>query len=127
MRRPAGCRTALQLSYDVFLLQGAGVAALAKQHAKDLSLKARAPLKLLRRFRPELIPGHSQAATFSYLLPPRVAHCGVALGECITWSIGLRAPDAQEVVGSFLEYLHDHLSADGVYRDADLLLQRHPL
>ena len=58
------------------------------------------PLKLLRGFRATrewlLEPGDM------LYLPPGVAHDGVADGECITYSIGFRAPTWQELLDPWL-------------------------
>jgi 50S ribosomal protein L16 3-hydroxylase len=60
-------------------------------------------------------------------LPPRCAHDGVAMvGGCITYSIGFRAPVAQELGVRFLEYLQDQLRLPGNYADPDLQQQRRP-
>lgn len=110
-------------SYDVFLLQGAGTRRWQISAQRDLSLQDGAPLKLLQRFRPQrdLL---MQSGDLLYL-PPEYAHHGIAVGECLTWSIGMRAPRQQEVAARFLDYLHDHLAVDGVYRDRGLKPQRH--
>jgi 50S ribosomal protein L16 3-hydroxylase len=104
-------------SYDVFLLQGAGERRWRVSRQRDLDL-IDAPLKILKRFAPEhewlLGPGDL------LYLPPECAHDGVALGECITYSIGFRAPSAQELGHRFLEYLQDHLELRGLYEDPDL-------
>jgi 50S ribosomal protein L16 3-hydroxylase len=94
--------------YDVFLLQGEGCRRWRVSRQRDLALVEGAPLRLLRRFRPEhewvLLPGDM------LYLPPRCAHDGVALEDCITYSIGFRTPSARELGVRFLEYLQDHLS-----------------
>jgi 50S ribosomal protein L16 3-hydroxylase len=59
-------------------------------------------------------------------LPPTYAHDGVALDECTTYSIGFRAPTAQEIAQAFLDHLHDTLALPGRYADPDLALQRDP-
>ena len=111
-------------SYDVFLLQEAGERRWQISGQRDLDLVENAPLKLLRRFRPQrawtLRPGDL------LYLPPRFAHHGVAIGECITWSIGFRAPGRQDMAERFLDFLRDRLRMDGAYRDPGLRLQRHP-
>lgn len=111
-------------SYDVFLLQGEGARRWRVSGQRDLSLVPGAPLRILQRFR----PGHEwvlHAGDILYL-PPRRAHDGIALGDCITYSIGFRAPDAQELGVRFLEFLQDHLRLTGMYEDPDLRLQRSP-
>jgi 50S ribosomal protein L16 3-hydroxylase len=110
--------------YDVFLLQGQGRRRWRVSRQRDLDLIDGAPLKILRRFRPsrEWI-----CATGDLLyLPPRCAHDGVALSECITYSIGFRAPGAQELGTRFLEYLQDELRLDGIYEDRGLRPARRP-
>lgn len=88
-------------SYDVFLLQASGRRrwSIGRQH--DLTLQKNVPLKILERFVPEesfvLEPGDM------LYLPPRYAHDGVAVGgDCMTCSIGLRAPAADELAADLL-------------------------
>lgn len=78
-------------SYDVFLLQVHGHRRWSIGRQRDLSLQPDVPLKILQNFEPEqtfdLAPGDM------LYLPPRFAHDGVAVGgDCMTYSIGLRAP-----------------------------------
>jgi 50S ribosomal protein L16 3-hydroxylase len=111
-------------SYDVFLLQIAGTRRWRVSRQRDLALVGNAPLKLLRRFRPAhewlLAPGDM------LYLPPQIAHDGIAADECVTASIGFRAPDTQELAARFLEFLGDELALEGTYRDPDLKLQQRP-
>ena len=110
-------------SYDVFLLQGAGTRRWQISNQRDLALLDGAPIKVLRRFRPQrdLL---MQSGDLLYL-PPDYAHHGTAIGECLTWSIGMRAPHQREVAARFLDYLQDHLTADLTYRDRGLKRQSH--
>ena len=102
-------------SYDVFLLQGEGRRRWRIGRQRDLALKPGLPLKILARFRPEhewlLGPGDM------LYLPPAVAHDGIALDACSTYSIGFRAPSAQEVAIAFLDWLRDRIALDGRYAD----------
>jgi 50S ribosomal protein L16 3-hydroxylase len=111
-------------SYDVFLLQGEGRRRWRVSRQRDLALVEGAPLKILRRFRPAhewiLEPGDL------LYLPPRYAHEGTALSDCISYSIGFRAPGAQELGARFLEFLQDELRLDGIYEDRGLKPARHP-
>jgi len=105
--------------YDVFLVQGAGRRRWSISRQRDLDLVEGTPLKLLRRFRPTqewiLEPGDL------LYLPPRWAHDGVAVGgDCITWSVGFRAPAAQELGERFLDYLQEHIALPGIYSDPGL-------
>ena len=111
-------------SYDVFLLQATGTRRWQISGQRDLALIEGAPLKLLRRFRPQRA-WTLNAGDLLYL-PPRIAHHGVAIDECITWSIGFRAPGPQDMVERFLDFLRDHLRVDGAYRDPGLQVQSHP-
>jgi len=111
-------------SYDVFLLQGEGRRRWRISRQRDLALVDGAPLKILRRFRPSR-EWELQAGDLLYL-PPRCAHDGVAITDCITYSIGFRAPGAQELGTRFLEYLQDELRLDGIYEDRGLRPARRP-
>ncbi len=110
-------------SYDVFLLQLVGTRRWRLSAQRELSLVERAPLRILRRFRPTresvVRPGDL------LYLPPRYAHDGVAVTDCVTCSIGFRAPGAQELGVKFLEFLEERLDLSGSYADPDLRLQRH--
>lgn len=111
-------------SYDVFLLQALGRRRWLVSAQRDLALVEGAPLKLLARFRATrewvLAPGDM------LYLPPRYAHDGVAVDECMTYSIGFRAPAWQELGSAFLGYLQDHREMGGLYQDPRLKPARHP-
>ena len=111
-------------SYDVLLAQADGKRRWRIGPIHDRELLAGAPLRILRRFRPRhewvLHPGDM------LYLPPHYGHDGVALTDCITVSIGFRAPDARELGGRFLEFLQDRLQLEGQYEDRDLAPQPRP-
>ncbi len=111
-------------SYDVFLLQGEGRRRWRLSRQRDLALEPDLPLKILARFRPDsetvLDPGDM------LYLPPGVAHDGVAIAACTTYSIGFRAPSAQELGTAFLDWLRDRIALDGRYRDPGLAPARAP-
>jgi 50S ribosomal protein L16 3-hydroxylase len=50
----------------------------------------------------------------------------VALDACTTYSVGFRAPSAQELATAFLDWLRDHVALDGRYADPDLKPTREP-
>ena len=110
-------------SYDVFLLQGSGRRLWQISAQKDLRLVQGAPLKILKNFRPEQEWVLGQGDML--YLPPHCAHNGVALDGCMTYSIGFRAPSAQELATQFLIFLQDHLDIPGMYRDPGLAPPRH--
>ena len=111
-------------SYDVFLLQVEGVRRWRIGAQKDRSFVAGAPLKVLQRFAPEqefdLAPGDM------LYLPPHYAHEGVAIGECMTYSIGFRAPSYQELGEAFLQFMTDSIDLPGHYADPGLIPTVHP-
>jgi 50S ribosomal protein L16 3-hydroxylase len=105
-------------SYDVFLLQAHGRRRWKIGRQKDLRLQPNLPLKILANFEPEqefdLEPGDM------LYLPPRYAHDGIALGECMTYSIGFRSPAKQELAREILQRLAEHAEEDvrsAVYAD----------
>jgi 50S ribosomal protein L16 3-hydroxylase len=102
-------------SYDVFLIQASGRRRWRISRQRDLSLAEGQPLKVLADFRPSaewvLDPGDL------LYLPPGVAHEGVALGECITLSIGFRAPAWQELVEPWFLQLAGRTTMHGRYAD----------
>jgi len=105
-------------SYDVFLLQGRGrrrwrvAEHFAETHVPGLDLR------VLRGFRAErewvLGPGDM------LYLPPGVAHHGVALEECLTYSIGFRAPSHYDLVAGFLQRVVAGVDRSRLYADPDL-------
>ena len=111
-------------SYDVFLLQGAGKRRWRIARPRAYRLDPRAPLKLLADFGPEA-EWVLEAGDLLYL-PPGWAHDGTGLTPCLTYSIGFRAPTAQELATSYLQFLEDRITRPGVYADPGLKPQRHP-
>src|SRR5581483_7025945 len=75
-------------------------------------------LKLLREFRPThewmLDPGDM------LYLPPGIPHEGVAVGHCMTFSIGMRAPSGAELLVAFAEQVAAGLPESQRYADPDL-------
>lgn len=111
-------------SYDVFLLQGMGSRRWQISAQLDDQFIADAPLKILKNFLPEQ-EWVLNAGDMLYL-PPKYAHNGIAETDCMTYSIGFRAPSSHELMMQFLVYLQDNLAAEGRYSDPDLRLQTHP-
>ena len=106
-------------AYDVFLLQVQG------RRRWSISRKPQAPaikpgleLKQVRAFKPQhtwiLEPGDM------LYLPPGVAHHGVAVGNCMTFSIGFRAPTDAEMLADLSNLLLMRLDKEARYTDANL-------
>lgn len=114
-------------SYDVFLLQAHGQRRWRIGRNKDLTLQSGVPLKILQNFEAEeefvLNPGDM------LYLPPKYAHDGVAENECMTWSIGFRAPQKGELAREMLQGLADEAFdglGDVLYRDPQQLAVSSP-
>ena len=105
-------------SYDVFLLQAHGRRRWRVSMQQDKALLPNAPLKILKNFK-HTIEWTLEPGDMLYL-PPGCAHDGVAIGECMTYSIGFRAPSAQELARGFLEHLAETVVRQGFYADAGL-------
>jgi len=111
--------------YDVFLLQAEG-----KRHwqytdtrVDNPALIADLDLAIMQDFNSD------QEATLSpgdlLYLPPGIAHHGVAIEPCLTFSIGFRAPTATEILDSFELEVDRQNSAPLRYADPDLETNRH--
>lgn len=107
--------------YDVFLIQGLG----RRRWRVGGRCDARTPLlphdelRLLADFAPHaeylLEPGDM------LYLPPGHAHEGVAVGgDCMTYSVGFRAPSRAELVGYWCDEVVTRLGEDERYRDVRL-------
>ena len=116
--------------YDVFLLQGLGRRRwqISTQPVSEDNVIDNLELCIMKEFQAEqewvLEPGDL------LYLPPNVAHYGTAVGECMTYSIGFRAPRNYELLHGFLEHKLEKLLETGIarqtYRDPDLAMQDDP-
>ncbi|AXO88823.1 cupin domain-containing protein [Pseudomonas parafulva] len=106
-------------NYDVFLLQGHGKRnwKIGQMCDSDSALIEHADLRILADFEQSdewtLAPGDM------LYLPPRLAHYGVAVDDCLTYSVGFRAPSAAEVLTHFTDFLSQFLPDEERYSDAD--------
>ena len=113
--------------YDVFLIQGLGqrrwqIGALCDEAT---ALLPHDDLRLLANFEATdewiLEPGDI------LYLPPRFAHNGVAVGDdCMTYSIGFRAPSRAELLGNWCDDLLEELADDDRFADPGLAAQENP-
>lgn len=104
-------------SYDVFLLQARGTRRWRIARRFDAALDLRAPIKVLRRFAAEqeyvLEPGDL------LYLPPGWAHEGIAEGgDCMTCSIGMRAPQRGTLGAELAQRLAETYDDPALYADA---------
>ena len=99
-------------SYDVFLLQASGRRRWRISQQKDLTLQEGVPLKILKNFEAE--EEFVLDAGDMLYLPPGYAHDGLAVAadetpaaDCMTYSIGFRAPAQDELASELLHRLAD--------------------
>lgn len=123
---PGGSVGAHVDQYDVFLLQAHGRRRwqIDDRPNPPVHFRKDAELKLLQRFTPNhdwvLGPGDM------LYLPPGVPHHGVAEDACLTFSIGMRAPSAAELLGDFVDTLAADADESLRYRDPDLAPAKDP-
>ena len=113
--------------YDVFLVQGLGRRRwrVGQRCDSATSLLPHDDLRLIADFQATdewvLEPGDI------LYVPPCFAHDGVAVGDdCMTYSIGFRAPSRAELVEHWSEHLVDAMPDEDRYADPDLARQDHP-
>jgi 50S ribosomal protein L16 3-hydroxylase len=110
--------------YDVFLLQGQGCRRWQIDEGAADVCRPGLDLRILRSFKPSrewvLGPGDM------LYLPPGLAHFGVALGECRTYSIGFRAPRLSDLLLGCLERIARRVDPALLYEDPDLEPQLEP-
>ncbi len=113
--------------YDVFLVQGLG------RRRWRVGPKCNASTPLAPHDDLRLIADF--AATDEWILepgdilyvPPGFAHDGVAVGDdCMTYSIGFRAPSRAELIERWSERQADEMPDEDRYADPDLAVQAHP-
>lgn len=112
--------------YDVFLIQAFGTRRwqISQEPVDENNQLPDIDLSIMRDFSASeewvLQPGDM------LYLPPGVAHHGVALEDCITLSVGFRAPSHAELLTGFADHVSAQLDASQRYSDNDLTLQNSP-
>lgn len=112
--------------YDVFLIQAFGTRRwqISDQPVSTDNLLPDLDLCIMRDFHATdewvVQPGDM------LYLPPGVAHHGVALEDCITLSVGFRAPSHAELLTSFADHISDQMDSAQRYSDAGLRVQEFP-
>ena len=107
--------------YDVFLLQAKGKRQwqIGQHCSADAPKLPNTPLYILKNFQTtdtwELAPGDM------LYLPPQWAHHGTALDdECMTYSVGFRAPSHGDILQELSFFLSQKVQASTRYQDPDL-------
>lgn len=107
-------------NYDVFLLQGLGKREwrIGAEPVSGETLLPDLDVSMLADFEPDetwiLKPGDM------LYLPPRIAHHGIAIGDCMTFSIGFRAPSHEEILSGLLARAIELVDPNDRYGDPDL-------
>lgn len=111
-------------NYDVFLLQAEGRRRweVGGLFGENSPIEPDKPVRILSDWQPEhswvLEPGDM------LYLPPCVGHNGVAeTDDCMTYSIGYRAPQSGEMLIDFANKVADSLNQEDRYADPDLSLR----
>ena len=113
--------------YDVFLVQGLGrrrwrTGARCDADSRLLELD---DLRLLADF--EALEEHVLEPGDILYVPPGVAHDGIAESDdCMTYSVGFRAPSRSELVAHFCDHVLGTLDDDDRYADPGLRRQANP-
>jgi len=113
--------------YDVFLVQGLGKRRWQVGGRCDHTtrLLPHEELRLLAEFEP-LHEWMLEPGDILYV-PPRFAHNGIAASDdCMTYSIGFRAPSRRELIAQWAEDLVADLEEEDRYCDPDLSTQDNP-
>ncbi|NVK37809.1 MAG: cupin domain-containing protein [Gammaproteobacteria bacterium] len=106
--------------YDVFLLQAHGQRhwQVGPKYKETDELVSGTDLKILKKMQVAdewtLSPGDM------LYIPPQFAHNGVALDDCMTLSIGFRAPSEADIISHLADEICTNLTEDLRYSDADI-------
>ena len=102
-------------SYDVFLVQLAGMRRWQVGRCREPRLRTDVPLKMLADFAPQhdwlLEPGDM------LYLPPGWGHDGTAVGSCLTASVGFRAPESRSLAADVIQRMVDAVVDERAFGD----------
>lgn len=114
-------------SYDVFLFQALGEREWKISAQKEFSLDKKSAIKIISNFECKnswvLKPGDM------LYLPPNVGHWGISQSDnCLTYSVGFRAPSVFDIQSKFLDFIQDNLitNKNDLYKDPNLSKQKNP-
>lgn len=106
--------------YDVFLLQASGKRKwiISSEQIEEDNFEKNIPLKIIKSFKTES-EWILEAGDILYL-PAGVAHYGIGMENCITFSIGFRAPSHTELLTAYIDDHINELDETLRYRDPEL-------
>jgi 50S ribosomal protein L16 3-hydroxylase len=110
--------------YDVFLIQGLGRRRwrLGARCGEDARMLPHDELRLLAEF--ESVQEWVLEPGDILYVPPGVSHDGIGVGDdCMTYSVGFRAPARSELIAYYCDDVLERLCDDDRYADPDLVRQ----
>lgn len=114
-------------NYDVFLIQASGQRRweVGGIFGEDSPRRDNTPVMILPEWNPEevfiLNPGDM------LYIPPRLGHNGTAESDdCMTYSVGFRAPSHADILRQFTDFVGEQLKSETRYSDPDLILRQSP-
>ena len=113
-------------AYDVFLLQAQGQRCwqISSQACAEDNFIPDIDLRIMQSFTAEeewlLEPGDM------LYLPPDIPHYGVAVGDCMTYSVGFRAPSRADLLEDLLGHILEQPAMQERFRDPKRSLQADP-
>jgi 50S ribosomal protein L16 3-hydroxylase len=111
-------------NYDVFLIQTSGKRKweIGGVYGDSAPLHPNVPLSVLSEF--EALETWTLEPSDILYVPPGIGHNGIAEGnDCMTCSVGFRAPSHSEILREYTDYIGENLSEALRYEDSDLLAQ----
>ncbi len=114
-------------NYDVFLLQASGTRRweVGGIFGEESPRREDTPVMILPEWQADEV-WDLQPGDMLYI-PPRVGHNGYAVGDdCMTYSIGFRAPSHEEILDGFAEFIGKSLLSEQRYSDPDLTVTDSP-
>ncbi|BBB29994.1 cupin domain-containing protein [Neptunomonas japonica] len=114
-------------NYDVFLIQASGQRRweVGGIYGEDSPRRDDTPVMILPEWDAEqtylLNPGDM------LYIPPRIGHNGTAESDdCMTYSVGFRAPSHADILRQFTDFVGEQLKSETRYSDPELTLQKSP-
>lgn len=107
-------------NYDVFLLQGHGRRRwkIGQQCDAQSATLEHPDLRILADF-VETEEWVLEPGDMLYV-PPGLAHHGIAEDDCMTYSVGFRAPSHQEIMVHYTDFIGQYLPDEARYSDRDM-------
>lgn len=113
-------------NYDVFLIQALGRREwrIGADPIADERLVPGVDVSMLADFEADEVMTLEEGDML--YLPPRIAHHGIAIGDCMTLSVGFRAPSYADILTQTLTRAIERMDSGERYADPDLSPPEHP-